>query len=504
MKHGSLTFCLGTVAVLIVAGCGKRQPATEEPPIKMSSPATAQPFQRQVYQSFDGGHTLTLISPEECELSEGNTILLCKYNKQAGDLRVVTTVMGSNQVLYYHQAGENLQTNDGIVLLSAKELSAAKEHAIQVERQRQQEQDRRRKITIGSRIVSKKLFTFDKLRDDNVISAVVSDTEVMLHFRASSTDKHVWFGDIYSLRVADGNAKNVVVFWLGDPFNGGGIGQNLTFEDDATAAQFYDVIIEAMLAWRKKFPDALLPETIARWYDQTARTYSPATEIAPEDGSGVAANESDDGTGINFDFRLNRFGGIILSTVKGSEHVRVYQGSKQGEETVFEAALSRIGDKVYSTPGGTQFALKHLDIPVINDANRHLDSGDWEVIVSGRGSEFEALKPKMPSVTFGSLPPLQYLGERVTDTVNNGVLTPPPDKTAVELTFRARRAEAKLNELYSRLRAGLNPAGKTALKQEQLKWLRDRESVKADLLRQTEMTEARNAEFERALKNSSR
>jgi hypothetical protein len=109
----------------------------------------------------------------------------------------------------------------------------------------------------------------------------------------------------------------------------------------------------------------------------------------------------------------------------------------------------------------------------------------------------------MPFVQFGNLPPLQYLGERVTDTINNGVLTPPPDPAVVQLTFRARQAEAKLNELYTRLRERMNPAQKTALKQGQLKWLRERESVGTDLLRRTQMTEARNAEFERVLQSSS-
>lgn len=112
-------------------------------------------------------------------------------------------------------------------------------------------------------------------------------------------------------------------------------------------------------------------------------------------------------------FWLNRYGGIDLQTTKGKEKVRVYQGDKHSEHTILESRLLPVSAGVYATPKGTRFTLKHLDQPIISDENRHQDSGDWQLTVSGEGKEFERLKAKMPFVTFGDLPPLVYLGTKV-------------------------------------------------------------------------------------------
>ncbi len=111
-------------------------------------------------------------------------------------------------------------------------------------------------------------------------------------------------------------------------------------------------------------------------------------------------------------FWLNRFGGIFVETAPGKEHVRVFQGNKETEKTLFRSRLIRRGPDTYRTPGGTLFTLKHLDQPIINDGNRRINSGDWQLTVSGQGREFRRLKPKIPFVAFGDLPPLVFLGEK--------------------------------------------------------------------------------------------
>ncbi len=65
------------------------------------------------------------------------------------------------------------------------------------------------------------------------------------------------------------------------------------------------------------------------------------------------------------------------------------------------------------TPKGSVFTLKQLSKPIINDGNRHINSGDWQLTVSGHGAEFARLKSKMPVVAFGATPPLVYLGSKV-------------------------------------------------------------------------------------------
>lgn len=111
-------------------------------------------------------------------------------------------------------------------------------------------------------------------------------------------------------------------------------------------------------------------------------------------------------------FWLNRFGGIFIETAKGREQVRVFQGSKESEETLFKSRLIRSGPGSYATPKKTTFTLKRLEKPVINDRNRQINSGNWQLTVSGQGREFARLKARMPSVAFGKLPPLVYLGAK--------------------------------------------------------------------------------------------
>lgn len=111
-------------------------------------------------------------------------------------------------------------------------------------------------------------------------------------------------------------------------------------------------------------------------------------------------------------FWLNRFGGVFIETAISKERVRVFQGNKETEDTIFESRLIPSAPGTYATPKGTVFTLKHLAKPIINDGNRRINSGDWQLTVSGKGKEFHRLKPKMPFVAFGDLPPFVYLGEK--------------------------------------------------------------------------------------------
>ena len=115
-----------------------------------------------------------------------------------------------------------------------------------------------------------------------------------------------------------------------------------------------------------------------------------------------------------YDFRYERYGDIFLYTDKGKERVVIVRSSKtaEHEETIFESRLTPSGAGIYVTPKGTVFTLKQLPQPIINDENRHINSGDWQLTASGRGAEFKSLKPKMPVVELGDTPPFVYLGEK--------------------------------------------------------------------------------------------
>ena len=115
-----------------------------------------------------------------------------------------------------------------------------------------------------------------------------------------------------------------------------------------------------------------------------------------------------------FIFQYHRFGHIALKTAKDKESVVILAYSKTpgDEQTIFKSRLTLSRTGTYVTPNGTVFALKHLSKPIIKDGNRHINSGDWQLTVSGKGKEFDRLKPKMPEVAFGDTPPLVYLGAK--------------------------------------------------------------------------------------------
>lgn len=111
-------------------------------------------------------------------------------------------------------------------------------------------------------------------------------------------------------------------------------------------------------------------------------------------------------------FYNNRFGGMDVKVESGKGYVRFYQGSKQGEEDTFKSTLVRVKENVYKTPKGVIFTLKKLAKPVVNDANRGQNSGDWQLQISGDKEALKALKPKIPFVAFGAKGDSSYYGTK--------------------------------------------------------------------------------------------
>jgi hypothetical protein len=109
-------------------------------------------------------------------------------------------------------------------------------------------------------------------------------------------------------------------------------------------------------------------------------------------------------------FRLGRFSDLTLETEPGSEKVTFETGDKRGSETVFDSPVKLAGGMSYVSPRGTRFQLEKLDRPVINDANRKINSGDWKVIVSGSGEEYLSLKEKIGEPSFGDTGKTEYYG----------------------------------------------------------------------------------------------
>jgi hypothetical protein len=107
-----------------------------------------------------------------------------------------------------------------------------------------------------------------------------------------------------------------------------------------------------------------------------------------------------------FVFRVGRFADITLETKQGGERVTYESGNKQGSETLFDSPVTLTAPLTWETHKGTRFQLKKLDHPVINDANRKINSGDWKLIVSGSGDEYNSLKENL-----GETARIEYYGE---------------------------------------------------------------------------------------------
>lgn len=110
---------------MVVAACKK--PSSRSTDIR--EPVEAEAFHGEVYRSLDGRTALTLISRDECELRDSGRTILCKYTRQADALRVVATVLGTNEVVYYRLVEQGIQDNSGSVLFSPARYTAALEQA---------------------------------------------------------------------------------------------------------------------------------------------------------------------------------------------------------------------------------------------------------------------------------------------------------------------------------------------------------------------------------------
>lgn len=111
-------------------------------------------------------------------------------------------------------------------------------------------------------------------------------------------------------------------------------------------------------------------------------------------------------------FLPERFFYITLSTTKGKERVVFESFDKMTDvtQTTLRSRLIRVRENVYRTPRGTVFTLEHLPAPIINDANRHINSGDWRLTVTGSGKEYRHLDSEIPNITDSKSPRLVFLG----------------------------------------------------------------------------------------------
>lgn len=121
MRLLNYLFRVSLVSLLSLASCSKAPVITEQSE-KPVEPVKATPFRGPVYESINGRNVITLVSPEELELTIQGVNIICKYTKQDGKLRVIANVLGTTEVTYYRITEDGLQDNSGLVLYEPNHL----------------------------------------------------------------------------------------------------------------------------------------------------------------------------------------------------------------------------------------------------------------------------------------------------------------------------------------------------------------------------------------------
>lgn len=112
--------------LLLFAARDHASNATVAPDRRVTSRLEVQAVSGQSYRTRDGRSAITFVSSQELEYRvHDGTIFLCKYSKQQDGIRVILTVLGTQQVLYFRRAPNGFTSKDGTVYLSPSAFAEA-------------------------------------------------------------------------------------------------------------------------------------------------------------------------------------------------------------------------------------------------------------------------------------------------------------------------------------------------------------------------------------------
>ena len=228
-------FLIALVALL--AGCGKQDSA-----VVPNNALPQSPMAREVYRSFDGRTRIEIISPDECEISDGAAILLCKYSRQPQSLRVVATASGTNQVLYYQFTPQGLEDNKGRVLFSPRQYELAVEQVEAAKKQQQAEKERIQAVVKASETPEREIGRYAlSYRNRGSATLRLSDVDITIE----EDSRKILFKDIWNISRQEGFSHIVV----SDSDKG-----NFEFDADTPTGNAFGIAAKAAIeAWRLKW-----------------------------------------------------------------------------------------------------------------------------------------------------------------------------------------------------------------------------------------------------------
>ncbi|HEY1719207.1 MAG TPA: hypothetical protein VGH42_13065 [Verrucomicrobiae bacterium] len=250
--------------VFFTAGCNK-SPTTptannngSQPP---PAPIQPEPFHGQVYKPIDGSGSLTLVSQDECEISAGGSIVLCKYTKPNDTLRVV---FPNSQVLYFRITAQGLVDGNGNVWYNPERYAAT---LAQLQQQQQEQRQREANEKLLSSQETKTNSTFS-LQSEHGTPTEVVITDVSLKFHCpeqdsppiAAQDRVILFSQIADIF----DLENITTFFQFSvhykPLEPNTFYTYQQFacisESDTRAVR--DAMLNAFNAWKVKFPEEVL------------------------------------------------------------------------------------------------------------------------------------------------------------------------------------------------------------------------------------------------------
>ena len=224
---------------------------------------------------------------------QDGTTLPCKYTKQTDALRVIATVMGTPQVIYFRFTDQGLQDNNGNVLLSPEKYAAVIEQQRQeamaeqqkqlaAERQ-QREAQRVAEVIANSKQKTQDISTFTLApsaltftQESDPSKGTVTLTDVSLIFSTQVFVKYygTWNNNNFTVNFAsirkigevgegtkssgfvveeqEQSVSQLQLYYTTD------LPASLYFNTESEARTAHDALLKAFNAWKAKFPEAIL------------------------------------------------------------------------------------------------------------------------------------------------------------------------------------------------------------------------------------------------------
>jgi len=264
------------VSILFVGGCGKQAATDGNSNGQSLPPVQAEPFHGQDYKSLDGRSVLTLTSKEECDLTQDGTTLPCKYTKQTDALRVIATIMGTPQVLYFRFVDQGLQANDGQILLAPRQYADA---MAQIEKKRKELTDSKTEtetnatFTLPQHIVVENGSLYLQVQR----TLILTDVSLRIHYVGNAKgegnavhDDIVLFSQIAKIHDLEEEGfttyygysftvyNNEFFIECKPPMLDTLLDQLINGKSVIDAKAIHDAVLSAYNAWKIKFPDAVL------------------------------------------------------------------------------------------------------------------------------------------------------------------------------------------------------------------------------------------------------